>query len=76
VTGPFTDTGVIVGITRLGYTRLGNPRFEVALDNGQWYRTKANGNAAQDLDNKEYLEGVTVELALTRRFEIDSIKVV
>jgi hypothetical protein len=55
---------------------LGNPRFEVALDNGQWYRTKANGNAAQDLDNKEYLEGVTVELALTRRFEIDSIKVV
>jgi len=76
MTGPFTDTGVITGISRLKYTRLGNPQFEIALDNGQWYRTKANSSVAQDIDNKEYLIGVRVVLKLTKRYQIDSIEVV
>ncbi|HET7640139.1 MAG TPA: hypothetical protein VFK47_15540 [Ktedonobacteraceae bacterium] len=76
MTGPYTDTGVITGITRLKNTRLGNPRYEVALDNGQWYHTKANSSIAADISNSEWMEGARVQLVLTKRYQIDDIKVV
>jgi hypothetical protein len=74
MTGPFTDTGVITGLTRLKYSRNGNPRYEVALDNGNHYITQTDSACAYEIDNVDY-RGVTVELSLTKAYRIWGIQV-
>lgn len=74
--GPFTDSGVISGLTRLKNSRNGNPRYEVALDNGNHYITQADGHVGIDISNSDYLEGITVEVDLTKRYQICGIRAI
>ena len=57
---PTTAVGTITGLTRLGNTADGNPRWRVHLDNGGAFLTKPDANVAHMVAN--YGPGATDQL--------------
>jgi hypothetical protein len=62
-----TVTGRLTQVERLGVSRLGNPRFEITLDDSDTYTTQSDASVSYEVTNFRIGRQVTLKLTRNNR---------